>query len=321
MNLSICIVNYKSRDELAGCLDSLRKNPPSASFEIIVVDNNSQDGTNEMITRDYPDIWLIQNQKNQGFGRACNKAIKQAKGDYILLLNPDTQVGERSIDNLLLVSKSVPGIGTLGANLFYPDGTYQPSNYKYFPGIFNELGKIFFLEKISERKARTSPLTRVAWSCGAAILFKRKLGGELVLLDPNIFLYSEDIELCWRLRKMGYHNYVTNTAVITHAHNKSGEKVFGSKASHRRLQAFKNTLHYVYRRHARGLLKEQRFKIFSILVALNSYWRSFLIPTLAALQGKKLDGQQKKKRLAIHKATALVFSAKSRDKYGLWQTE
>lgn len=318
MKLSICIVNYKSRDELSSCLTSLANNAPNFAYEIIVVDNASSDGSSEAVARDFPKVWLIQNQNNVGFGRACNQAIRQARGEFILLLNPDTVVTANALDRLVLVAQNTTKLGTLSAKLVYPDGTAQPSSYKYFPGIWSELRKFVGLEKIDEAAARSQIRYRVASSWGACLLFRRRIAGRLTQLDPHIFMYSEDIDLCWRFARRGLGNYTTNAATIIHAHNKSGEKKFGEQASLKRLQAFKDTLCYVMRKHQRGPFKVARYKIFTQLVAFNARWRTLIIPLRMRLQGKKLAPEEKTQRLSVHRATAKVFGSAKSGSAGLW---
>jgi len=142
----------------------------------------------------------------------------------------------------------------------------------------------------------------------------------LVQLDPNIFLYSEDIELCWRLARAGFKNYVTALSTIEHAHNKSGEKLYGAKSSPSRLQAFRDTLFYVTQLYYRGPLKKIHFWLFARLVTLNSLLRQLIIPGWLALRGRALNPTQKKARLSEHRTTARVFGARRVGKDGLWDS-
>lgn len=304
MKLSICIVNFKARDYLVACLESLRKFAPDCSHEIIVVDNNSQDGSVEIIKEKYPEVLLIINQQNEGFARANNRAILRASGEYILLLNPDTRVTANALHNLLTVAEATKNLGTLGGSLIYPDGRTQPSSYRY-PGIWSELRKLLFLEKISEQKAITNARYPVDWSCGAFLLFPRKINGLVTQMDPAIFLYSEDLELCWRLRLKGRKNYMTGVATIIHEHNKSGEQRFGAKSSESRLIEFRKTIDYVTQLRWRGPAKKIRFWLFRKLVALNDYWRIFLLSTIFR---SKYAEHERLCRIAEHRATAKVFS-------------
>jgi N-acetylglucosaminyl-diphospho-decaprenol L-rhamnosyltransferase len=313
MKLSVIIVNYETRADLIKCLDSLKKYAPVAAHEVFVVDNASTDGSADMIAREYPHVTLIRNPSNEGFSRANNRAIQKAQGEYIFLLNPDAQVTEGVFDRLISLADKIPNLGTLAPILFYPDGTYQPSSYR-FPGAVSELRKLLFLEKSHENRARTQKITRTDWSCGAALLFKRLQDKHLVLLDPSIFMYSEDIELCWRMSRHGLINYVTSTARVIHAHNKSGQVAYGPRSSVKRLSAMYTTLRYVMSKYRAGPLFKLRFRLFGWLVALNAHFRAALLRLGAR---KSLSQDERRGRIQEHLATASVFSGKTSSEYPL----
>jgi N-acetylglucosaminyl-diphospho-decaprenol L-rhamnosyltransferase len=303
MKLSIVIVTYESRHEIGTCLDSIAQHKPDLPFEVFVVDNASTDGTADFVERNYSWVTLLRNQTNQGFSRGNNRAIAQAQGKFVLLLNPDTRVTQGALDSLVTLAEATPRLGTLGARLVYPSGAPQPSSYP-LPGIWAELRKFLFLEKISERRARRARLTSVGSSWGAALLFPRLVKGIPVLMDGSIFLYSEDIELCWRLKRMGLRNFVTASATIEHHHNKSGEKKFGSRASSERLTLMRDTLKVVTAKYWRGPFKTYRFSLFCWLVAANARLRAQLLSTVYKGRYSATDLPQ---HLAEHRATANVF--------------
>lgn len=300
--LSIVIVTYESKNEIRACLDSVKQFAPKDPYEVFVVDNASRDGTADFVRNKYPWVKLIRNTGNEGFGRANNRAIQQATGEFILALNPDTQVTAGALDHLILIARNAPKLGTLGARLVYPDGKEQPSSYM-FPGIWSELRKIFFTEKIDEAAARAQTITRVQWSVGAALLFPREIKQEVTLFDPNIFLYSEDMELCWRLLRQGRKNYVTNTATIVHAWNKSAEQYYGERVSERRLRAYRDTTRYVLAKHQRGPLKVLRFTTYRKLVAINSRIHIMLL----RVRARHYEAKDLANRIAEHHAKIRVF--------------
>jgi len=302
IKLSIGVVTYQSVAEISACLDSLAKFMPRASTEVIVVDNASSDGTAALIRKNYPNIHLIRNNKNLGFAAATNEAIKKSRGQYFLALNPDTRVTAGALDRLLLIAQALPDLGSLGAKLTYPDGAAQPSSYP-LPSLWSELRKLIALEKIDERQARRDTFTRVGWSWGAALLFPRLIKGQVVLFDDNIFLYSEDLELCWRLRKKGLQNYVTAQAEIIHAHNKSAEQLYGSKISQKRIMTFKKTLRYVWLKHQGGMFKKIRFNLYTRLVAMNALWHYVLLKIF----GKKHNPERLEDALREHGLRYKVF--------------
>jgi N-acetylglucosaminyl-diphospho-decaprenol L-rhamnosyltransferase len=303
MKLSIIIVNYETREDLTKCLQSIKRYAPSAPYEVFVVDNASTDGSADMVARDFPDVRLIRSESNEGFSRGNNRAIQKAQGQYVFLLNPDAQVTEGALDTLIAYADKLPQLGTLAPILFYPDGTYQPSSYR-FPGVVTELRKLLFLEKISERNARTKKIMRTDWSCGAALLFKRVHDNHVTMLDPSIFMYSEDLELCWRLSRRGLNNFITSQARVIHAHNKSGQVAYGPRSSVKRLTAMYTTLRYVMSKYRPGALFALRFRAFGWLVSLNALIRSVLL-RLGARGGLSQD--ERRGRIQEHISTASVF--------------
>ncbi len=335
MDLSIVIVTYKSRAYIERCLDALARHKPTVSHEIFVVDNASNDGTVELLRSQYPNITVLQNQQNEGFSRANNRAIERAKGEYVLLLNPDTEVTAGAIDQLVAKAKELDakaiaakgeparnGFGALAPRLQYPDGGFQPNFYR-FPSISSQLAKLVFAEKRTERRVRAGEFVPVDCAWGAALLIPRlhrpaqdvqphaNLAPTLTLLDRTIFLYSEDLELCWRLKKtLGAHGqtYILGSAVITHAHNKSGEQLYGNRVSVPRLQTFKKTMRYVTTLYWTGPFKSLRFWKFCQLEALNANWRRLLLSTIFR---SRYPRAERIARQAEHSATARAFSGRA----------
>lgn len=132
MKLSVIIVSWNVKDDLLVCLRSLYENCPQTDFETIVVDNASTDGTIDAIKRQFPQVWLIVNKENRGFSAANNQGIKTTRGEYIILLNPDTIVHPQSLDDLVKILDQNPNVGACGPKLLNEDGTVQPST-RYFP--------------------------------------------------------------------------------------------------------------------------------------------------------------------------------------------
>ncbi|MDP2587308.1 MAG: glycosyltransferase family 39 protein, partial [bacterium] len=255
---------------------------------------------------------VLKNDSNLGFARANNRAIEQATGEYLLLLNPDAEVTSGSIDALIKRADSIKNLGGLAPQLRYPDNTYQP-NFYAFPSMRAQLAKLVFREKAKERYIQQGRLVPVDCAWGAALLVPRLINGRRIALDKNIFLYSEDLELCWRLHTQGRRVYVDGAVTFIHAHNKSGEQHFGaSRASETRLLEFKKTLRYVTRRYWRGPFKEVRFWLYCQLEALNASWRRLLLATLFKSRfASRPDPQERASRMREHRATARVFSGRT----------
>ena len=145
MDLSIIIVNWNTKKLLVECLDSLYASPLNIDFEIWVVDNNSTDGSSEMIRENFPEINLIDNEKNIGFAKANNQAFQKCRGKYILLLNPDTVVENDAIEQLVRFLNQTPDAGMVGARLLNPDKTLQISAFPV-PTLSKEFWRLFHLD-------------------------------------------------------------------------------------------------------------------------------------------------------------------------------
>ncbi|MEW6188858.1 MAG: glycosyltransferase family 2 protein, partial [Actinomycetota bacterium] len=144
VGLSIVIVNWNTRDLLRNCLQSIYQNPPKDDFEVFVVDNASTDGSPEMVEKELPQVKLIKNKENLGFSKANNLGIKSSGGDYILLLNSDTQVLRDSLPKMVEYMDTHPKVGILGPQLIKQDEEIIQMPWGWFPSIFGEMLQKFF---------------------------------------------------------------------------------------------------------------------------------------------------------------------------------
>jgi GT2 family glycosyltransferase len=214
MDLSIIIVNYKSAHHVLNCIESIYKETYRYSFEIIVVDNFSEDNSKDLILSKFKDIVWIQTGYNAGFARANNAGIRNAKGDFILLLNADTIVLENALDKTIDLIKQSPEIIACGVQLLNPDGTHQISGAHFVKGGLNfllplpYLGRFIrflgykFKTKVPSVHTVTDTVL-VDWIVGAFILVRKEILERSGLLDEDFFMYAEEIEWCSRLRKQG----------------------------------------------------------------------------------------------------------------------
>ena len=222
--LSIIIVSYNSLNYLKDCLDSIKKNEPAESFEIIVVDNASSDGTAQAIRKDYPYVKLIINDKNEGFAAANNKAIKSLSSEYILLINSDCRVYANSIDRLLEFADANNDTGIAGPRIINSDGSVQLSCRK-FPSFF-DAGMHSILTNIApnnpfSRRYKLAGLNRdkiskVDWVSGSCMLIRRAALKQTGLMDEKYFMYVEDTDLCYRMWKYGWKVYYFPESEILH---------------------------------------------------------------------------------------------------------
>jgi GT2 family glycosyltransferase len=238
MKLSIIIVSWNVKDDLLCCLQSIKENPASESFEIIVVDNGSGDGTVDAIGENFPGVIVIANSENRGFSAANNQAIKIAKGQYLFLLNPDTIIHPQSLDNLIKVLDEKPTAGACGPSFIDTDGTPH-SSVGYLPTFRSLLyGKTFFrslgifrshYKKLAATKFNYDRQSEVEQLSGAALMVNRSVMNEIGLMDENFFLYYEDVDLCLRIRKAGWKIIYSPDSVITHIGGRSSMQVSAKK--------------------------------------------------------------------------------------------
>jgi GT2 family glycosyltransferase len=226
IKLSIVIVNWNVRDLLRCCLQSLRKVTKSIDFEIFVVDNASADGSVEMIKAEFPEVTLIANKENQWFPKANNQALKLVKGEYTLLLNPDTVVKEDALKKMIGFMDVHPEIGMSGPKIFLPDGRIQYECARELPTLSGAFFFLFFLKtafpyhKIFAKEYfggwdhKTSRI--VPAISGACMLIRTKLLKDIGFLDETIPMYFEDIDLCKKVNNTSSKIYYLGDAEITH---------------------------------------------------------------------------------------------------------
>lgn len=206
--VSVVIVNLNGKDLLDPCLNSIFSKSASFPFEIIVVDNNSKDDSVSWLRNNYPDVITIHNTKNLGFSRANNQGIRQAKGKYILLLNNDTEFLNNALKPAVEHMEQNSDVGICGLKLLHPDGSIQYS-CRSFPGFatsfFNRysfLTRLFpdniFSRQYLKTDFKHDKIADVDWVSGAAMLLRREMLGQIGLLDDRFFMYSEDVDICYR---------------------------------------------------------------------------------------------------------------------------
>ncbi|MGB9911230.1 MAG: glycosyltransferase family 2 protein [Microgenomates group bacterium] len=227
MDLSIIIVSFNVGKLLKECIESILKNKNELSYEIIIVDNASTDNSVKIVKKlGVKELRVIENKKNLGFAKAVNQGIKKARGDYILLLNPDTKVKPGSLKNLLSFAKSHPDVGVIGAKLINPDGSIQSSVY-HFPSLWRAFKEFWLGEKGAYEKYTPlgeKPL-EVDAVTGAVMLISRKTIKKIGLFDERYFMYFEDLDYCRRVKKAGLKIYYLPTVKILHHHGQSAKKV------------------------------------------------------------------------------------------------
>ncbi len=213
-----------------------------------MVDNASTDGSVQMIKTNFPAVQLIENRENMGFAPANNQAIRAGKGEYVLLLNPDTQVSAGTFDALLAFLRTHPDVGAVGPKTLNPNGTLQISCYP-FPTLSRELWRLLHLDKIapygSYRMEDWALRPReVDALLGACMLFPRSVLDEVGLFDESYFMYTEEIDLCYRVRQSGKKLCWVPEASIVHFGGQSTRQV----AAEMFLQLYRSKLQF-FRKH------------------------------------------------------------------------
>ena len=277
IDLSIIIVNYNVKHFLEQCIVSLKPALEEISAEIIVVDNASVDGSVPHISNLFPELTIIHNEQNLGFSKANNQGIKAAKGEFVLLLNPDTVVQKDSIRQHLIFLKEHNEVGCLGTKMFDGSGNYLPESKRGFPGprtaLFRMLGlsRLFPTSKFFNSyylghldKDETNEVDVLS---GAYFFVKKEVLDKIGLLDESFFMYGEDIDLSYRIKKAGYKIIYHPKFPIIHYKGESTKKGSLNYVKH-----FYQAMIIFARKHFHGKRASSLIRILS----LGIYMRAFL---------------------------------------------
>ncbi|MGB3976912.1 MAG: glycosyltransferase family 2 protein [bacterium] len=232
-DLSICIVNWNTRDMLRDCLNSIWKHKDDLNIEVFVIDNASSDGSAEMIKTEFSTVTLIENNENKGFAQANNQGIAKATGRYILLLNPDTIILEEALRRMTRFLDENPNAGAVAARLMNTDGSLQFS-LRQFPNFltpFTENTNLATLPGIfwCSQKSRLmrwphDSVREVEQPAGAALMIKRSCIETLGSLNGSFHMFFEDVDICYRIRNNGWKIYYLPEALIIHHGGQSVKK-------------------------------------------------------------------------------------------------
>ena len=274
MQLSVIILNYNVRYFLEQCVLSVQNALETIEGEIIVIDNNSQDDSCEMMKQRFPNVKLIQNNENLGFPKGNNIGVAQAQGEYICILNPDTVVAEDTFTKVLAFAQKQSDLGILGCKLIDGTGNFLPESkrgvptpwvaftkitglYKLFPNS-ETFGK-YYAQHINENQTG-----KVDILVGAFMLMKRDLYHKLGGFDEDCFMYSDDIDLSYRVLKEGKSNYYFHETTVIHY---KGESTIKDETY---LKRFQEAMNFFYKKHFRV------FMIFSLFMKIGIVFFSFV---------------------------------------------
>jgi len=233
MDLSIIIVNFKSKDFTHDCVKSIYQNTEKIKYEIIVVDNNSGDGCIEMLAEKYPDVIGYANKENAGFAKGNNIGINMAKGRYLLLLNPDTIILENALDKMVQYMDTNTQAGIAGCRVENPDATLQRACRRSIPTPkvaffrFSGLSKLFPKSKLMGKYNLSyideNQETEVDAVSGAFLMCRKEVVKQINGLDEDYFMYAEDIDFCFRAKQHGWKVMYYPGARITHFKGQSSK--------------------------------------------------------------------------------------------------
>jgi len=226
VDVSVVVVTYRCRDAARDCLASLYEGTGGVSFEVVVVDNASGDGTEEMVKEEFPQARLFPLPDNIGFGRAVNLAAEQARGEHLLLLNPDTIVHAGMVEELVGFARGLPGPAICGGRTLRPDGRLDPGSCWGAPSLWSLFCFATMLSTAFKGSRLFDPESLGGWKrdsvrdvdivTGCLLLAPRELWLELGGFDPRFFMYGEDADLALRAAKAGVRRVITPRAVVTH---------------------------------------------------------------------------------------------------------
>jgi len=269
MQLSVIILNYNVRYFLEQCVLSVQKAIQNLDAEVIVVDNNSSDDSCAMMQKLFPNIKLIQNTANLGFPKGNNNAVKEAKGEYICILNPDTVVAEDTFKKVLAFAKSQNDLGIVGCKLIDGTGNFLPESKRGIPTPWVAFTKIFGLYKFFPNsslfnKYYAQHLTenqtgKVDILVGAFMVMKRDLYNEIGGFDENCFMYSDDIDLSYMALQKGKSNYYFHETTVIHY---KGESTVRDGTYMKR---FREAMQFFYKKHFHKSI------VFDVMMSFGSF--------------------------------------------------
>ena len=243
MDLSIIIVNYKSKDSTDTCIKSIYQNTDNSSFEIIVVDNNSDDGCINMLKEKYPSVNGYQNNKNSGFASGSNIGIKMSGGRYILLLHPDTVIHQKALDKMVKFMDSNSHVGIAGCRVENPDGTVQPASRRSISPPMQALLRLLGIRRLLPKKRgvphkykysdiRENRQIDVDAVSSAFLMFRSEVLEDVGGLDENYLIYGVDLDFCYKVRSKRWKVKYYPEARITHfkGHSSKHQSMKATKA-------------------------------------------------------------------------------------------
>jgi GT2 family glycosyltransferase len=238
-DLSVSIVNTNSRELLLACLDSLAEN----TAEVVALDNASEDGSAEAVRERFPGVRVLAQDFRAGFGANHNTVIRATEGRYVYVLNEDTTAGDWAFDRIVAYLDSHPRVAALGPRIVYPDGRPQDSAWRFPTPLVSAVG-LLTVGKLGVKQSGGAQPHPVDWVMGAALVLRREALDEVGLFDEEFFLYSEEVDLQFRLRQAGWEvHYFPDATVVHH------ESQFSAEIPERRINEMWRSRHRYWHKH------------------------------------------------------------------------
>ena len=315
--ISVVIVSYNTRDILRNCLQALFEHSKGIDMEVFVVDNNSQDGSADMVKNEYPTVLLMANNQNLGFAAANNQAFPLAKGNYIVLLNPDAYIRPLSIQNSIAFMDKTPDCGLCGGKIISPAGQLEPSARR-FPSA---LSKLLALSGLRGKFPQSAILNyyefgtfahdrpqEVDWVPGTFTIVRKKMLDEIGAFDERFYIYYEETDLCMRAKMAGWTIYFIPDAEVTHIGGASSKTRKDKSIENKSAQVliFRMRSEWLYYRKNKGLVAMLAAAYVELLWYALRYTKNLLLPSR--------DGE--KKRIAALLIIKQIVSSLQDTKFG-----
>ncbi len=280
MVISIVIVTWNSQKFIRNCLDSIFLLTDKVHREILVVDNDSSDGTAEIVREFYPNVNLIENKRNAGYAKANNQGIEQARGKYILLLNPDTQLMEGSLFSMYEHMEANPQVGALGSQLLNPDRNIQPS-CREFPGFSTLIWEFLGLSRLFP-KSRIFGKWRMGYFAfdqtrevdqpmGSCLMLRKDTLKQVGYFDESFSMFFNDVDLCYRIKKAGWKIFFFPDAQVIH------HKGASTRMAKRKMIWLSHLAFFKYfRKHKKGFANRLLLFLFFLPLVLSALPRMIL---------------------------------------------
>lgn len=294
IDLSISIANHNNKECLQSCLGSIYSHTPETSFEVIVVDNGSSDGSVEVVKQAFPLVNVIENSENRGFVKANNQGIRASQGRYVLSLNNDTVIRIGTLDGLVRFMNEHPDVGVCGPKVLNQDGSLQYQCRRSFPTILSSLFYFLKLHRLFPRSEHFGRYLMTYRDCdrvsevdsvsGCCLMARREVIDKVGILDENFIMYGDDLDWCYRIKKAGWRVCYVPDVQIVHLGGQSSQRL-----SHKCIVLFYRAMAIFYRKH---YARKHSF-IVNYLVYAGIWLKAAVALCVNCLRKEKIVGSKK----------------------------